>query len=294
MGQTIIHHIVYSVKGGCGKTAFSLALETSNLVQFLKRLACLRKDEAETEIVNYYLDLDFLGTSLLHCLGDEGFVTMQDLMFNNKRINLIDEINSEILGAHIVPAAVEEKDKSVFHVKRKHTPLLKYDEFKYELRAILKNIEIFESDKTLINLIYDLPPNSDGYTEAFFDEIFKKEKDSVILYLIYNSDTSLKCNLDWLSTLLSGNNYSNFTIVLVDNIAYLQNVKSVGTKDAIKNICFSGKYRGLNDLELYYFTVEKCDSIRALYNPMPNTPIKTTLASLSLIVNHNNLSSLKS
>lgn len=237
--KTIVHHIVYSTKGGCGKTAFSLCLTVSELKALLNKI--FGGEYNNYEAVNYFLDLDFLGTSLMHCL-DDGYklqlVTMQDLMFRNKKVEEMRETCKEILENNffIIPAEVHENEKSIFHVKRKHTPLLKYDEFRYEIENLQKTIELTEcchvkssdeeKEKTedkLINLIYDLPPNSDGYTEAFFEEVFNLDKESnkVILYIIFNNEPMLRCNLDWLNTFLCGSDLNDCSIVLVNNSEFL-------------------------------------------------------------------------
>lgn len=236
--KTIVHHIVYSTKGGCGKTAFSLCLAVSELKVLLKKIFDGKYNNYEA--VNYFLDLDFLGTSLMHCL-DDGYklqlVTMQDLMFRNKKIEDMRETCKKILGNNffIIPAEVRENEKSIFHVKRRHTPLLKYDEFRYEIENLQKTIKLTEcccnekgektKDKLLINLIYDLPPNSDGYTEAFFEEVFNLDQESnkVILYIIFNNAPMLMCNLDWLNAFLCGSDFKDCFIVLVNNIGYPNN-----------------------------------------------------------------------
>ena len=250
--KTIVHHIVYSTKGGCGKTAFSLCLAVSELKVLLNKIFDGNYNDYKS--VNYFLDLDFLGTSLMHCLdnGDKSqLVTMQDLMFRDKKVEDMRETCKEILGNNffIIPAKVHETEKSIFHVKRKHTPLLKYDEFRYEIENLQKTIELTEcchiesrkekEEKTedkLINLIYDLPPNSDGYTEAFFEEVFNlnKESNKVILYIIFNNAPMLMCNLDWLNAFLCGSDFKDCSIVLVNNIGYPNNADASDISSIIK------------------------------------------------------------
>lgn len=306
--KKIVHHIVYSTKGGCGKTAFSLCLTVSELNALLNKI--FDGEYNNYEAVNYFLDLDFLGTSLMHCL-DDGYklqlVTMQDLMFRNKKIEDMRETCKKILGNNffIIPAEVRENEKSIFHVKRRHTPLLKYDEFRYEIENLQKTIKLTEcccnekgektKDKLLINLIYDLPPNSDGYTEAFFEEVFNLPKDNnkIILYLVYNNDPMLRCNLDWLNTFLCGSDFKNCLIVLVNNSKFLNisNFKDDKTSDedsligAIKKYCPNCGYK---NTWLYRFGYK--DDIRNFYNISKrdsNTNLKKLLSHLGIIISDN-------
>lgn len=230
----ITHHIVYSTKGGCGKTALAVSMALSNLCYTKKDgkiYECINNDK--TKIINYLIDLDLLGTSLLDCLGcadnkkREQIVTLQDLIFDVKDVDdiiLLGDPNQNFglhsnnaVDTYIIPAAFAEQEKEKFHVKRKHTPLLRYDEFRYQIKALIKAIEINVRssyvinngtkglDDICLNIIYDLPPNSDGYTEAFFEELFCVEEGK-ILYLPYSNDAMQNCNLGWLNNFFSGNN----------------------------------------------------------------------------------------
>ncbi|MBD5442467.1 MAG: hypothetical protein HDR34_03530 [Treponema sp.] len=279
--KTIVHHIVYSIKGGCGKTAFSLCLTVSELNALLNKI--FDGEYNNYEAVNYFLDLDFLGTSLMHCLSNADktqLVTMQDLMFRNKKVEDMKKNCEKILGNKffIIPAEVHEIEKSIFHVKRKHTPLLKYDEFRYEIENLQKTIELTEcccnekgeKTKVLINLIYDLPPNSDGYTEAFFEEVFNLDKESnkVIIYIIFNNAPMLMCNLDWLNTFLCGSDFKDCSIVLVNNSEFLNvghskngNISNEVSVEVQRKYCPNCRYK---DTWLYSFSNK--DKIRELYD----------------------------
>lgn len=282
MKSKTIHHIVYSTKGGCGKTAFSLCLEVSDLKEIITQV--LKNENRDFNVfgeVNYLLDLDFLGTSLMHCFGDEKdkkLISMQNLIFDNVNIEKMKILSEKEFGPNIfiVPAEVDEAKKSIFHVKRKHTPLLKYDEFRYEIKALQKSIELVESidekDK-IINIIYDMPPNSDGYTEAFFEEVFKLDKDKkneneVILYLIYNSDTMLWCNLDWLNTFFGGKNLRQASVVFVNNSGSLSKDDS---KQSFENELdtlskfIETKFPAINIENLWLYLLGYDENIRRLY-----------------------------
>ncbi|MCD8207368.1 MAG: hypothetical protein LUD72_05485 [Bacteroidales bacterium] len=267
---SITHHVVYSVKGGCGKTSFSLYLLLS---QFLDQRADQLKDENAIDVdkiefspdspigqknVKYFFDMDFLGTSIESIIkrGEtENYIKTNDLIFNVADIeDATKEPNKISGGIYIVPSSSAEKDKERFHVKRRHTPLLRYDEFRYEIEAVVDRItrmekskipedkidakNYFEHEKDSdkidkkakfrfeknLNIIYDLPPNSDGYTEALFDYLIKKsnEKDAdkrerVVLYLVFNNDPMMDCNLDWLKNFTSSVRDVNFTFCLVRN-----------------------------------------------------------------------------
>ena len=122
----------------------------------------------------------------------------------------------------------------------------------------------------LINLIYDLPPNSDGYTEAFFEEVFNlsEKNNKIILYLVYNSDSMLKCNLDWLNTFLCGNNLKKCSIVLVNNSEFL-NISNHDNGLGEKNTLNQSLKRWCpiyDNKNTWLYSFGDNDDIRAIYN----------------------------
>lgn len=287
MKKECVHHIVYSTKGGCGKTAFSLCLSYTNLNKFIEEIF---STETQSQInYNYYLDLDFLGTSILECLpisheAQNNCTTMQDLIFNRRAIDSIIELTDEAAQKNemvdsnnnvkffAIPSAIDQKEKNNFQVKRKHTPLLRYDEFRYEINAIISYIEILTSAKQLnnnynLNFIFDLPPNSDGYTEAFFEEIFKKTNDEkannkIILYILYNNDAMLTSNLKWLKIFISENKNRRCKIVLV----YTDNLKSTKQEDSEALCQMIKETYKITEYDIYYYRFEYKEEIANLYN----------------------------
>lgn len=299
MKKTVVHHIVYSTKGGCGKTAFSLCLSYTDLSKFIEKISenegttysAYAQPTASLLSYNFYLDLDFLGTSLIECLflSDEekkGCITMQDLIFNRRTVNELKKIISCVnkggqssrenssdcvtvnnVMLYVIPSAFDQKEKNNFQVKRKHTPLLRYDEFRHEINYIISHIKIFadndnikKSDYTL-NYIYDLPPNSDGYTEAFFEEIFKNG-DKKILYVLFNNDAMLKSNLEWFKSFLSEDKTRDCLVVFV----YTENLKTDRQYDCGTISSMMREQYNFNKLPAYFYTFKYNDNVNKLYN----------------------------
>lgn len=282
--RKVVHHIVYSTKGGCGKTAFSLCLSCTELSEFIRKVsgkegASYTTDTQTTTSLlnyNYYLDLDFLGTSVMECLPifESEVAKVQDLIFNRLTVDNIKKIvdNKLDLKVFAVPADKEQKEKNNFQVKRKHTPLLRYDEFRYEMDSIISNIGLFVDTESLnnnnysINYIYDLPPNSDGYTEAFFEEIFKKltvnSSDKIILYILFNNRAMLNCNIEWLTYFMSEDKNRRCNVIFV----YTENLKTIEKYDlnTVKSM-MDDKIKN-RDFKLSFYTFKHDDKISSLYN----------------------------
>ncbi len=208
----ITHNIVYSTKGGCGKTTFSFWLahvahqiNKDNKLSFVccdnDKNCCDKKLKLKSNIhvhckeslsVNCLIDLDLLGSSTTRCFGintsndpNTHVVTLQELIKGTKKPNEIQLWKHNIKDAKkvvlVVPVDAAEKEKEIFYYKRNNTPLLKYEEITSYLDYIQKGVELYLKSKGFnnndtLNFIYDLPLNADGYTEAILDEIFKCKK----------------------------------------------------------------------------------------------------------------------
>ncbi len=264
----VTHHIVYSTKGGCGKTAFSLYLtlcksfdkkEQNDIVYYVPNMS----DDVNYKECHYLIDLDLLGSSLeysTHINKIENGVAssfrspcLQELLNKDKRVSDIEswkqhkklkvyhgeEIrrNGKNLvsdNIYIVPVGASEKEKAMFHVKKGTTPLLRYEELEAQLDGIQQSIILLQEqllfreqvNASHIHIIYDLAPNADSYTDAVLDEIFgrvmknnnkSKSNEDIVLYLVSNSSEMLTCNIDWINTMMCGNETRRCPIILVNN-----------------------------------------------------------------------------
>lgn len=275
MKKTVVHHIVYSTKGGCGKTAFSLCLSCTNLSTLISKICDEDGFQGSKMNYNYYFDLDFLGTSVMECLPifESSDAKIQDLIFNRLNVNNIKNIDwqQKDLKIYVVPADKNQKEKNNFQVKRKHTPLLRYDEFRHEMSSIISDISTYveteatDSEDYILNYIYDLPPNSDGYTEAFFEEIFKKtivKEEKIILYILFNNHAMLMSNIYWLKYFLNEDRIRNCNVVFVytENLSKRQELKAGAVfflaEDEIKS----------SDLKLNFYNFKNSEELSKLYN----------------------------
>ncbi len=178
--KTVTHHIVYSTKGGCGKTAFSLFLSLSdNFSQTEQSKEVFIPTEVHYKSgKHYFVDLDLLGSSLeyyLHINKSEDKLakehpiqtpTLQELTNGEKYIYDIKDLNDKdrlkkqmvFVGCYtksattrsdginqkvyIIPVGASEKEKAMFHVKKGTTPLLRYEELEAQLNEIQQSILI--------------------------------------------------------------------------------------------------------------------------------------------------------
>lgn len=272
------HHIVYSTKGGCGKTAFSLLLahcehDFDNLLntkygqdkkdEFLvnnwsepDKIKVSRekdkdkdKDKENIRTINCFIDFDLLSSSLTYYLKDaeinndsikREYITLQDIFEKNNQPNELKFMRCNSQGKNglfIIPVDARQSKKEIFCVKRNNTPLLRYEEMTIFLEYIQKSIEVYLlsrglDEKDELNFIYDLPLNSDGYTEAILDQIFKlnekdgEKKENKRLYLVANCEPMMRCNLDWLVTFFSTYREKKCDVIIVcnDNLEYFKKI----------------------------------------------------------------------
>ncbi|MCD8207171.1 MAG: hypothetical protein LUD72_04450 [Bacteroidales bacterium] len=349
--MSVIHHVVYSTKGGCGKTTFSLFLtlsrfikETTGLLQpgdrfDIKDGKITPGKDSEDKIqpdwvkdkkfIKYYMDVDFLGTSIMAVTGEEDFdltespetaakldsdqlitltnnnvsstpskpvtkkfVRMNDLIFNDEDVrNIYSSADNRENGVYIIPSSAYEADKERFHVKRRFTPLLRYDEFVHEIRAIVDSILLTEnvraelkSDGTpadnIVNFIYDMPPNSDGYTEALFDYLSGQAKEKhveVVLYLVYNNHAMLVSNLEWLRRFTSSGKDIKFKCCLVYNNTDNGNAMTNSSDDMKRSLEADERAKNILDSDFSYIYSSYDECVRDFYNSKNNDKPQTSV-----------------
>ncbi len=287
MGITVWHNIVYSTKGGCGKTTFCMLFPRINLKRnkagkqidegedteqlsvngveesqdklklddklFLYR----RKSKSSKDKDNFYplviIDLDLAASNLSDDYVYIGIqknsnkskiesVALFNYLIKNKSFKY--EVNYNLKdapGAMLIRGPQTEYERAYFKSKRRYVPVVKFDEFKYSMSKLLDEIsdesryDYDRKTETLdtINVVYDLPPNSDGYTEILFDLLLnknstlRKNKDNDIehkirLFILTNPEKSIKdVNKSFLKSFLhgSGSNYLPDQVFFVENMA---------------------------------------------------------------------------
>ena len=253
MGFTVWHNIVYSAKGGCGKTTFSslfriININSSNLKD--KEI----KNVGQGPLV--LMDLDLLASNLGNAATDfidktmepksnENNLELFDYLVKNKpfrysenyKIKYLKEdkgINEKFM---LISSPCNEKLRGWFKAKRRYVPVVKYDDFRYGFMQLLRQMcdkNNYSEGSKSVNIVYDLPPNSDGYTEIVFDALlninskmreFRSDGEKVehkfrLFVLSLPDGTIMNVNLNWLDNFLteSGSNISlDFKYFLVNS-----------------------------------------------------------------------------
>lgn len=282
--KIIYHNIVYSAKGGCGKTTFSTLFRILKFnEQFEEDIPEETKDFNRGPLV--LMDLDLLASNLgdyetefIEKKDDEREFRLIDCILSDKKFEYVE--NCKIKNNNstkfttkeknefmLIVAPKDENERSWFKSKRRYVPVVKFDEFKNGLAAFIKRIGRYleTSEHNSMNIIYDLPPNSDGYTEILFDLLLNKEKkikDKDIkvehkfrLFVLTNIDgTLIKVNLAWLNNTLkesSSNEVPDTIYFILNNYHNKLNIKDMnGEKNAKQSTDFMGNNNiGIPDVD---------------------------------------------
>lgn len=178
--MAIHYHVIDSVKGGCGKTTFAIMLAA-----FLERME--QKEQA------CILDMDFLGTSMVSLFfAKKGFESLPDHpIYLNEKVRDFHTGDKKYICTfeaggsefHIGFASPNQRDKNAFGCTSpmNYVPGISYSMFRNVLKSLLeKNAEKLSAqipgsqteEKTLKHVIFDMPPNYDGFSESVKDCLF--------------------------------------------------------------------------------------------------------------------------
>lgn len=226
MGEKTFYNIVDSVKGGCGKSTFSIMLA---LALDDKRRADEKGTEDEkgnqlkTEIPNVCLvDMDLQGTAMGYLLFGKNIeaegikeVAGADIYLNEKatnddrpqdkyvsRVSWKDD-SSQSHTFDVVLSSPKQADKNRYKMvsRQNYSPEVLYSTFRKGLANMLKRDQLFaSSSREYKYVIFDMPPNSDGYSDAVFDCILDVKHRA-----IRRED---ECNLFIVQTLDMGHRYA--------------------------------------------------------------------------------------
>lgn len=200
------YNLVNSVKGGCGKTTFSIW--TAYYLNMLseedyRNAPDDKKEEYKAELDTAVLvDMDLLGTSM-RVIFDGRSVTGDTAVTNdifhgakNNKKQFIDKIKLES-GTYInvIFSSMDHRERGRFKSGRYagYTPVVKHSMFRSGLRELIKYNKTID-DKNVKHFIFDMPPNSDGFSDAAMECIFDKKysvlgnKDRKNLFMMIGSD----------------------------------------------------------------------------------------------------------
>lgn len=181
------YYVIDSIKGGCGKTTFSIMLS-----QFLQ--------SEKQENITCLLDFDFLGTGLLDIFLND----VEKERFNNEYIFITEKIRGfhaegrKYIYKHEVQGKIfyigfgepQYRARSAYALSSEfnYTPVTSYGVFRNGIQSILKeslegNLEsqIFRDDKEKVeNIVMDMSPGMDAYSEVVKGCIFDKRHSQFI------------------------------------------------------------------------------------------------------------------
>lgn len=207
----MIYNIVDSVKGGCGKTTFSIML---SLIADGLNVA----DRGMKETRSCLIDMDIQGSALMYqlfgktyfdieekekkfkCLNDRimqfddfneaNIKYIHRFEFKNKISEGIDdkprEIDIENRGDGVIisdkacfdvvccDSRQEKKNKFRSMSNQNYSPEILYSTFRMGLINMLSTLE-GQTEYSHKYIIFDMPPNADGYSDAVYDAMLKSD-----------------------------------------------------------------------------------------------------------------------
>lgn len=234
------YNLVNSVKGGCGKTTFSIWLsyylnnmedskeeaEKKNKNEEGEEEKQEEKPDKNSEIVEkedekkakkkeehtaLLIDMDLLGTSMQFTFDGnssrslakpeksfEEFAYTNDIFkgvktSQKKFIRTIKWNNGKAINAIFASMETGERDKFKSGRHSGYAPTVRHSIFRAGLKELIKNSE-YVGDKEVKHFIFDMPPNSDGFSDAAMECIFSKkyadikEEDRKNLFIMVGSD----------------------------------------------------------------------------------------------------------
>lgn len=214
------YNAIYSVKGGCGKTAFAI-----QLAHYLTVNELTEKETGEAKVC--LIDTDILGSSMLNTFTPiYGESTIPDFLKEQKYINHIVDmekicdytnffINSKVIekqmrkdenedeaiklgeGFDIVFASPKASDINKYRINgsNEFVPVIQHNIFRASFSRFINNKMAFKNVK---DIVFDLPPSADGFSNTVFDCIFGKDskrdkigtkKDIRNLFFVMNLDS---------------------------------------------------------------------------------------------------------
>lgn len=206
--EKVVYNIVDSVKGGCGKSTFAimlaLALDKINADDVISR----DKSKKLSDIYpnTCLVDVDLQGTALQYLLFGNGYrdVRDKDMAYYNEKIVLLDKKFKKFVDRcnwgerkfDLVLCSPEQAVKNCYRSlsKQNDTPEIMCGSFRYGFRNMLSRLQE-RGDYCYDHIIFDMPPNSDGYSDAVFYNILHSDN------CIMDKECGDKCNLFLMQTL---------------------------------------------------------------------------------------------
>ena len=164
-------NFINSVKGGCGKTTFSIFLSTF----FAKYSGNLSND-------GLLIDVDLQGTSLQHLMyGEENENAENDIKYLHDAVEYPDNFrnfiqtpiiaedkNKEFIRLNMIFSNPDIKMKKLYRISPQYgyTPAVQHSIYQGGMQELLQNIAKSEEYN---HLIFDMPPSSEGFSQIAMD-----------------------------------------------------------------------------------------------------------------------------
>lgn len=266
-------NIVNSVKGGCGKTAFSI---------FFARYL---KGESGVGRKPLLIEMDIQGAAMQRIfLGNDekiGIKYINDALRKQERPELFirhlrmfdEDVTKEDLGVIFADPRVDIKEKYRAAAQSGYTSIVQYQIFKEGFRQFMKQ---FKKISCYSHMIFDMPPNYDGFANVAIDSLLTEDTDILksgdarnLFFMTGLDNSHIQATVDEVAHLLLKKEkfiFDKLFIVVNNNIRIIDSEfeikeRIIELKDKIKSRSFSEDmykkiflaYMGPND---YYST--KC------------------------------------
>lgn len=236
------YNIVNSVKGGCGKTTFSiwLAFYLNNYASdYTKGASCI-------------IDMDLQGSSMVSLFhgsdaNEKEYNYLHEWIrgYYAKGINFIQQVYSKGLGEiSVIFSSPRQEDKNLYcaGARSNYSPVLEYGTFRLGIQRLLKEENEFKARK-FKHIIFDMPPNTDGYSDSVLDCVLNpkyivkddKFKNQINLFMMLTVNIShLDATTNWLRELYteSNNNVPDQLFIVFNN-----NIVSENSEEKFLKIC---------------------------------------------------------
>ncbi len=236
--------IVDSVKGGCGKT-------TEALIEAVCRIQEGRKKSTSMPKV-CIIDMDILGTSMESMIAAEGFIRddvksityieprakkyLNDIPDDLSAINdcvstVLMKIEADEFPMDFIVSSPYSNDRRKFRKASDSNYTVEVTPTHF--RGVMKKLVESLIDREYDSIIFDMPPNSDDYTncvlELFLNKNYRREMKekihSVELKIVSTLDDShVRANSNWLIEILEN---SDMRYVPFDKITLMLNNNSI-------------------------------------------------------------------
>lgn len=176
------YNLVSSIKGGCGKTTFSVWM-----AYYLKQ--------------SLLIDMDLLGTSMQIIFDGSadvqktGYTSDVFQEVKNSKKQFVEKVVLDSKCINIIFSSMDYKEKEKFKSGRRsgYTPVVKHNIFRLGLGKLIDSNKMIDG-KAVDHFIFDMPPNSDGYSDAAMECIFNskysvaKKDDKKNLFMMIGTD----------------------------------------------------------------------------------------------------------